>query len=66
MIAATIAPISIINRSKMITVAAEVVSLMATLVVVAGFDVLVAPSATPSLQITSTTSIAFSGYGKGF
>lgn len=43
----------------MIIVAAELFSLM---VVVAGFDVLVAPS----LQITSTSSIAFSGYGKGF
>lgn len=47
----------------MIIVAAEEFSLM---VVVVGFDVLVAPSAAPSLQITSTSSIAFSGYGKGF
>lgn len=43
----------------MMIVAAELVPLM---VVVAGADVLV----TPSLQITSTISIAFSGYGKGF
>ena len=45
--------------------AADVVSLMTTLVVVAGFAVEVASSATPSLQTTSTTSIAFTGFGKG-